>query len=103
VTVAAPPPRPSASPLRALVPVTLVALSIFIAEAQETIVAIDARSNLIAAAARQKEPFKAALTLRDRLDALAADTAKLAQDGDPAAKAIAEALKSEGITLPNAK
>jgi hypothetical protein len=96
-------PAPPSRALPTLVPVALVALALFVAVAQQTFVIAGARSDLVAAAARQERAYNQALNFRNQLEAIATDTVKLAGDGDPAAKAITEALKSEGIILPQAK
>jgi len=49
---------------------------------------------------QQETAYQQAVTVRTQLEALAADTGQLAVDGDPAARAIRDALRQQGILLP---
>lgn len=91
------------APFRVLIPLTLVALALFLAVFLQTIAALGGRSDLMAASTQQEQTYKDAIAFRDQLDGIAADTVKLANAGDPAAKAIVDALGRSGIVLPQEK
>ena len=57
------------------------------------------RSVLADLRAQQQPAYKEAQRLQDQLEGLAADTARLAADGNTNAKLIVEALRSRGITI----
>jgi hypothetical protein len=86
--------------LRPYVPIAIISLAFLVGILQQTFVAFSSRSELIAVRAQQEASYEQALNFRNQLYGIAADTAKLAAGGDPAAKAIQEALLQEGITLP---
>lgn len=92
-------PAPVAD-LRPYVPIAIISLAFLVGILQQTFVAFSSRNELIAARAQQEASYEQALNFRNQLYGIAADTAKLAADGDPAAKAIEETLQQEGITLP---
>jgi hypothetical protein len=89
-----------ATDLRPYIPLAILSLAFLVGILQQTFVAFSTRSELIAALAQQQASYEQALNFRNQLYGIAADTAKLAADGDPAAIAIQEALRQEGITLP---
>jgi len=88
---------------RLLVPIGCVALTLFIATVEQTVAVLGARGDLIAAQARQQNAYDQSVDYRNQLDAIAVDTVTLASQGDPAAKAITDALRQQGIKLPEPK
>lgn len=66
----------------------------------QTTSAIGDRQRLNAVKAGQETAFQDAAKLRARLEAIAADTAKLAIDGEPAARVVCHDLRRMGIVLP---
>jgi hypothetical protein len=86
--------------LRLTIPLAIAVLALAIGTIQQTISLMRARDQLTAALGQQEAPFREAVALRDQLDAIARDTATLAAGGDPAAKAIVDALRQQGIALP---
>ena len=88
---------------RVLIPVTLVAVTLFVGTLQQTVSLLAVRSDLRGVLGRQEQPYDQAVNFRTQLNSLAADTVRLANDGDPAAKAITEALRRQGVTLPEVK
>lgn len=61
------------------------------------------RSQLAELRATQKPAFDEARRLQDQLEGMAADTAKLADEGNSNARLIVEALRSRGITIDPSK
>ena len=57
------------------------------------------RDNLDALSANQQAIYGNAQKLRAQLDALAAGTARLAQQGNPKAQQVVNALNAKGITI----
>src|SRR5262249_11311851 len=88
---------------RILIPVTLVAVTLLVGTLQQTFTVLATRSDLLGALGRQEQSYDQAVNFRTQLSNLAADTVKLANDGDPAAKAVTEALRRQGVALPEAK
>jgi hypothetical protein len=80
-------------------PVILVVVSFFVLMAFETGYAIHDREAL-ADQRRSQEPIvQEAIKLRHQLETLAGKTAQLAAEGDEGAKAVADQMKRQGITL----
>jgi hypothetical protein len=92
--------QPPRSDIRPYIPIAILSLAFLAGVAQQTFFALGVRSDLIAAKAQQQATYEQALSFRNQLEGIAADTAKLAADGDPAAQAIREALQQNGIYLP---
>lgn len=64
---------------------------------------MDERATLRDAHASQQQTVENATKLRQSLDALAADTQRLADSGNPNARVLVEELRRRGITInPNA-
>lgn len=61
------------------------------------------RDNLAQLKTNQTQVYTNAQKMRGQLDALAAETAKLAQAGNPNAAALVNALKARGITIDPSK
>jgi len=61
------------------------------------------RENITTARTNQTTTYSNAQNMRAQLDALAAETAKLAQAGNPNAALIVNALKQRGITIDPSK
>lgn len=61
------------------------------------------KDNLAQLKANQTQVYTNAQKMRAQLDALAAETAKLAQAGNPNAAALVNALKQRGITIDPSK
>ncbi len=86
--------------LRPYIPTGLLTAALFIGMVLQTTSAISDRQRLNAVKAGQETAFQNAMKLRARLEGIAADTAKLAIDGDPAARVIRDDLRQMGIVLP---
>jgi hypothetical protein len=86
--------------LRPYVPIAILSLAFLVGILQQTFVAFGIRSELVAARVQQQATYDQALNFRHQLEGIAADTAKLAADGDPAAQAIEDALRQQGLTFP---
>jgi hypothetical protein len=61
------------------------------------------RSELAELRATQKPAFEEARRLQNQLEGMAADTAELAERGNPNARLIVDALRSRGITIDPSK
>lgn len=85
---------------RPYIPICILSLAFLVGILQQTVVAFTTRSHLIAARDQQQATYDQALNFRNQLEGIAADTAKLAADGDPAAQAIEDALQQAEFTLP---
>jgi hypothetical protein len=92
------PKRPNIN-LRPDIPIAISVAALLIVTIQQTSSLTQARGQLVTALSQQDAPYREAVALRDRLDAIAQDT-ELAASGDPAAKAIIDALRQQGIALP---
>jgi len=81
------------------IPLFLVTAALCVALAAETVQLVDERSRLADLRAAQVQPMQQAVKFREQLQALGSETARLADDGDAAAKQVVEALRQLGITL----
>jgi len=81
------------------VPVVLGVVSLFVLMAFQTGMAIHDRGALAELRRAQEPTVQEAVKLRQQLEALAGQTAKLAADGDEGAKGVVEQMKGQGITL----
>jgi len=80
-------------------PVILVIVSLFVLMAFETGQAIHDRSALEELRRSQETTVQEAVKLRQQLQALAGQTAELANGGDAAAKDVVEEMRKQGFTL----
>ena len=80
-------------------PVVLGVVSLFVLMAFETGEAIHDRGALAELRRSQEPTVQEAVKLRQQLEALAGQTAKLAADGDEGAKAVADQMRGQGVTL----
>ena len=84
-------------------PIMLGLLTLVVWFAFQTNQLIKERDNLNALSTNQQTIYGNAQKLRTQLDALAAGTARLAQQGNPNAQQVVNALRAKGITInPNA-
>lgn len=83
----------------AFVPLLLGGLALLLMLGWQTVLLAGERSALQAAHAGQQQTVDNAGTLRTQLDALAADTQRLAEAGNPNAAILVAELKKRGITI----
>jgi hypothetical protein len=69
----------------------------------QTVQLLKEKENLATLRTNQTKVYENAQKMRTQLDALAAETAKLAQAGNPNAALIVNALKQRGITIDPSK
>jgi hypothetical protein len=81
------------------VPIILVIIALFVLMAFETGQAIHDRGALSDLQRSQEPTLQEAIKLRQQLETLAAKTARLAAEGDEAAKAVVDQMKRQGISL----
>lgn len=81
------------------IPLFLIAAALCVALAAETVQLVDDRDRLSDLRAAQAQQMQQAVKFREQLQALGGETARLAEDGDAAAKQVVEALRQQGITL----
>jgi hypothetical protein len=93
-------PLPARPDIRPYIPLAILSLAFLVGVLQQTFFTLGVRSDLVAARTLQQASYEQALSFRNQLEGIAADTAKLAADGDPAAQSIQEALRKDGIYLP---
>jgi hypothetical protein len=86
--------------IRPYVPIAILTLAFLVAVLQQTVAALGLHSELLAATAQQQASYDQALSFRNQLENIAAETARLAAEGDPAAETIEQALRQNGIDLP---
>jgi hypothetical protein len=92
------------SPPTIELPLLLVVLALFLMLAFQTWQLVRGHANLTALHAAQEPALDETNKFRERMDALAADTAQLADSGNGAAKQVVEALHQQGINFkPPAK
>jgi hypothetical protein len=85
-------------------PLLLAVVALFLLLAFQTWQLVRGRENLAALRASQESALDETNKFRERMDALAADTAQLAESGNAAAKQVVEALHQQGINFkPPAK
>ena len=93
-------PRPQAAPGHsAFVPVLLATLALLLGLGWQCYLLMSERENLQAAHAGQQQTVDNAGKLRTSLDALAADTQRLADAGNASAALLVTELKKRGITI----
>jgi hypothetical protein len=80
-------------------PVVLGVVSLFVLMVFQTGEAIHDRGALAEVRRAQEPTVQEAVRLRQQLEALAGQTAKLATDGDEGAKGVVEQMKRQGVTL----
>lgn len=86
------------------VPMCLLAVAWTLWAVFQMIMLFQEGANLKILRANQEPTVQQAAKLRTQLDSIAADTAKLAANGNAGAKTIVDALKQRGITInPNNK
>lgn len=91
-------PRPSL-----FVPLLLMLITLVLWFGFQTYQLVKERTNLKTLQANQETMFNNAQKMRAQLDAIAAGTARLAQQGNANAAQVVAALKAKGITInPNA-
>jgi hypothetical protein len=90
--------QPGSGPSLAL-PVALLSIAFFAAIGFQTLELVRDRGNLTSVYAGQEAAVEQTLRLRNSVDAFAGDTAKLAQAGDPQAKQVVDALRSQNIAI----
>jgi hypothetical protein len=81
------------------VPVLLLAASMIALLAFQTSQLYRDRTSLQQAKSAQQQAFDESRTLRAQLDGVAADTARLAQQGNVNAQRVVEELRKRGITI----
>lgn len=87
------------STAQVLLPLSIVALVVFLGTAFQTIQAFHDHSVLRDVKSQQDKPLEDARRLQAQLDSLAVGTLKLADQGDKNAQAIIDRLKKLGITV----
>ncbi len=89
---------------RFMLPLGLLVVAVFLMVAFQTVQLVRERSNLAAIHAAQEASIQEGAKLRQQLEALAGETAKLAEAGDAGAKAVVEEPRRQGVNLkPPAK
>ena len=84
-------------------PLSLLLLALLVWVGFQTTQLLSEGEKLKAMEASQEVQLQQSKKLRAALDALAADTAKLAEQGNPNAKLLVEELRKRGVTInPNA-
>ncbi len=100
-------PEPTVTPQDTRSPVVALALivfSFFVWTGFQTLQLIQEKQNLKTLRAAQETPMQNSLKVRNQLDAIAAETAKLADRGNPNARLLVEELRKRGVTInPNAQ
>ena len=84
---------------RLLLPVVLTVVALFLLVALQTVQLIRGHNELSAFRTSQQANVDAGGKLRQQLQALAGQTAELANGGDAAAKEVVEAMRKQGFTL----
>jgi uncharacterized protein YggE len=82
-----------------VLPVALLAVAFLAAIGFQTLELMRDRNTLSGVYAGQEAAVEQTLRLRNSVDAFAGDTAKLAQAGDPQAKQVVDALRSQNISI----
>jgi hypothetical protein len=97
-------PRPCDPAYSPFIPLLLLLSALVLWVGFQTIQLLGERSALATVRANQEAPIKQSQDLRTALDALAAETAKLADQGNPNAQLLVGELRKRGITInPNAQ
>lgn len=89
------PPRP----LRWALPIGLAVAAVFATLIAVTLQLVDERARLRDLWQAQVAQMQQAVRFREQLQSLSAETARLADNGDAAAKKIVETMKQRGVTL----
>ena len=92
-------PAPAAPGRSAFVPLLLGGLALLLMLGWQTVLLVGERTALQLGHAGQQQTVDNAGTLRAQLDALAADTQRLADAGNPNAALLVTELKKRGITI----
>ncbi|MDE2227456.1 MAG: hypothetical protein KGL11_00255 [Alphaproteobacteria bacterium] len=92
-------PTPDARRPPLEVGLALLALGFLLAVAFQTVQLVRERINFATILLNQQAPLESTLKLRDRINALASDTAQLAQTGNAAAKQVVDDLARQHIAL----
>jgi hypothetical protein len=92
-----PPPRERRAPLE--LGVMLLAIGFLFAVAFQTVQLVRERVNFSAILLNQQVPLENALTMRERINSLANDTAQLADGGNQAAKQVVSDLARQHIAI----
>ncbi len=82
-----------------LLPVLLTALALFLLVALQTVQLLRELNTLVAFRESQQASMQAGEKIQRQLEALAGQTAQLANDGDAAAKDVVEQMRRQGYTL----
>lgn len=82
-----------------MLPLTLLAAALVVALAAVTVELLDERHRLAALGETQAPQLQQAAKLRDQLQSLGAETARLADSGNAAAKQVVEIMRQQGVTL----
>jgi hypothetical protein len=84
---------------RLQIPLALIVLAFFLLVAFQAVQLFRERSHLATLAAAQEPTVQEGMKVRQSLDSLAGKTAKLAEAGNPNAKAIIDELRRQGIAV----
>lgn len=93
------PPQKYASPASPFVPLLVLALAFAGWAVFQTVMLIREANTLTALRTGQDQQMQNAAKLRQELDSVARDTAKLADNGNVSAKLIVDELRRRGITI----
>jgi hypothetical protein len=80
-------------------PFAILAAALFVALAAASVQLVDERTRLADLRAAQAPQVQQAVKFRDQLQSLGAETARLADGGDAAAKQVVETMRQQGVTL----
>jgi hypothetical protein len=88
-----------APPGRWALPIALAVAALFIELVVSTVQLVDEHHRLTSLHDTQSAQVQQAMKFREQLQSLGAETARLADGGDAAAKKIVDAMKQQGVTL----
>jgi hypothetical protein len=80
-------------------PLAILAAALAVALAAATVLLLDDRHRLAELRETQAPQIQQAAKLRDQLQSLGAETARLAESGNAAAKQVVDAMRQQGVTL----
>jgi hypothetical protein len=80
-------------------PLAILAVALTVALAAATVQLVDERARLTELREAQAPQVQQAAKFRDQLQSLGAETARLANGGDAAAKQVVETMRQQGVTL----
>lgn len=83
----------------AFAPVLLLAVALIALLLFQMTQLVRERTNLAQSKANQEQPVEESRALRAQLDGIAADTARLAEQGNANAQRVVEQLRQRGITI----